>query len=56
MSLVTHDFSWEEHAYALLQRYYPAGETCTPPALLHSRKHTRSPPLQRRLCWTRSSD
>lgn len=26
MSLVTHDFSWEEHAYSLLQRYYPVGE------------------------------
>jgi hypothetical protein len=23
---VTHDFSWEEHAYALLQKYYPAGK------------------------------
>lgn len=25
--LVTHDFAWEEHAYALLQRFYPAA--CT---------------------------
>ena len=22
--LITHDFSWEDHAYALLQRFYPA--------------------------------
>ncbi len=23
--LITHDFSWEEHGYAMVARFYPAG-------------------------------
>jgi hypothetical protein len=35
---VTHEFSWEEHAYALLQRFYPAGTSLFP-----SYRYVRAP-------------